>query len=233
MNLAIFDVDGTLLDNLASEDACYIAALCRGLGLQEVDTDWTAYEHVTDEGIAREVYRRAFGVDPSPALIAKTVDRFLTLLADAHAREPITPIAGAARMLLALPAHGWMPALATGAWSRAARFKLAAAGLSFEHLSLATAEDGPARVDIVRAAWANAATQCPATGAGATPFDRVVLVGDAAWDIAAARSLELPFVSRALGARADELRAQGAAVALANFLNVDAVLDALASAVLV
>jgi hypothetical protein len=28
MHLAVFDVDGTLLDNVASEDACYANALC-------------------------------------------------------------------------------------------------------------------------------------------------------------------------------------------------------------
>ena len=33
MNLAIFDVDGTLLDNMDSEEACYTEALRTGLGL--------------------------------------------------------------------------------------------------------------------------------------------------------------------------------------------------------
>ena len=43
-----------------------------------------------------------------------------TLLAEANAREPVRPIAGAADLLAVLPAQGWLPALATGAWERAA-----------------------------------------------------------------------------------------------------------------
>lgn len=230
MNLAIFDVDGTLLDNLAGEDACYVAALRQGLRLTELDADWAAYEHVSDEGIAQEAYCRAFGSNPSPALLAQTIDYFLMLLADAHACEPLTPIAGAARLLAVLPAHGWIPALATGAWNRAARFKLAAAGLSFKHLALATAEDGPARLNIVRAAWTRAATQCAATSVSPTPFERVVLIGDGVWDLATAQTLELPFVGRALGVGAEELRARGAVSLLANFMHVDAVLAALETA---
>src|SRR6476619_4948592 len=136
MNLAIFDVDGTLLDNLASEDACYVAALAAGLGLTKLDADWRTYTDVTDQGIAVEAYQRAFGLVPSPTRLAYTIEHFLMLLAEAHAREPIMPVVGAATLLTALPHHGWVPALATGAWSRAARFKLAASGISVDGVPL-------------------------------------------------------------------------------------------------
>ena len=56
--LAIFDVDGTLLDNMEVEDACYSAALREVLELPWLDTDWTHYEHVSDAAIAVEAYRR-------------------------------------------------------------------------------------------------------------------------------------------------------------------------------
>ena len=65
MKLAVFDVDGTLLDNLESEDVCYATALREGLGVTTLNTDWRTYEHVTDEGIAVEAYQRAFSVPPS------------------------------------------------------------------------------------------------------------------------------------------------------------------------
>lgn len=223
MKLAIFDVDGTLLDNLDSEDVCYATALQEGLGLASLDTNWRSYEHVTDEGVAVEAYSRAFGLAPNPERIAQTVDRFLALLADAHLRAPLRPVAGASELLHTLPTHGWLPALATGAWGRAARYKLAAAGLCVDALPLATAEDGPDRVAIAQTAWARARSVH-------SPFDRVVLVGDGVWDVAAARALGLPFVGRATGSRAHELCACGAANVLADFTDLDTVLSALETA---
>jgi len=224
MKLAIFDVDGTLLDNMESEEACYTAALREGFGLAALDTDWSTYEHVTDEGVAREAHQRAFGRAPSAERMAQTAEHFVTLLADAHARVPLEPIPGAAELLAALPEHEWIPALATGAWGRAARFKLAAAGLPIGLLSLATAEDGPARVAIARAAWARAVT-------GRATFERVVLVGDRVWDAAAAQALGVPFVGRASGERAAELRACGASVVLADYTDLGTVLAAFETAV--
>lgn len=223
MKLAIFDVDGTLLDNLASEDACYAAALREGLGLAELDTSWNTYEHITDEGVAREAYRRAFGIEPAAEQVAQTVEHFLTLLADAHARNPLMPVAGAPELLAALPVNGWLPVLATGAWRRAAQFKLRVARLPVDTIPLATAEDGPARVAIARAAWSRAASD-------SAPFDRVVLVGDGLWDLATAHTLDVPFIGRAVGERAATLRAGGATTVLANYARIDTVLTAFETA---
>lgn len=223
MRLAIFDVDGTLLDNLESEDACYASALRDGLGLPLLDTDWRTYEHVTDEGVAREAHERAFGYAPSADRIAGTIDRFVVLLADAHAASPLQPIAGAADLLTVLPQRGWLPALATGAWGQATRFKLAAAGLAVQHVPLATAEDGPARAAIVQAAWERALD-------GRAPFERVILVGDGVWDVATAQSLGLPFVGRATGERAVELLAYGTRHVLPDFSDIDQTISAFESA---
>jgi phosphoglycolate phosphatase-like HAD superfamily hydrolase len=224
VKLAIFDIDGTLLDNLESEDVCYAHALTEGLELRALDTDWRTYEHATDEGVAVEAYRRAHGKAPSSERMAHTVARFVTLLADAHRRTPLKPIAGTPDLLNALPDLGWTAALATGAWGNAARFKLAAAGLSIDRLPLATAEDGPARVAIVQAAWTRAVS-------GRPTFERVVLVGDAVWDVAAAQALGLPFVGRASGERAAELCARGATAVLADFTDPGEVIAAFETAV--
>jgi phosphoglycolate phosphatase-like HAD superfamily hydrolase len=224
MKLAIFDVDGTLLDNMENEEACFTAALRQGFGLTDLDTDWSSYEHVTDEGVAVEAHRRAFGLAPSAERIAQTVDRFVTLLADAHARVPLKPIAGAAELMAALPENGWMPVFATGAWGRAARFKLAAAGLPVDLTTLATAEDGPARVAIAQAAWARAL-------AGRLAFERVILVGDRSWDAATAEALGLPFEGRASGAGAADLRSHGLSAVLPDFTDFGAVLAAFETAV--
>ncbi len=63
MKLAIFDVDGTLLNNLASEDACFAKTVSEVLRLPALNTDWATYRHVTDGGIATEAYRRVYPTD--------------------------------------------------------------------------------------------------------------------------------------------------------------------------
>ena len=37
--LVVFDIDGTLLDNLATEDECYVQALRDGLALNAVSAE--------------------------------------------------------------------------------------------------------------------------------------------------------------------------------------------------
>lgn len=216
MNLAVFDIDGTLLDNLASEDECFERALREGLGLSALSLSWESYEHVSDQGIAVEAFQRQFGLLPSNEALARTVDLFVRLLEQAHSKQPIRAMAGANDLLAMLRERGWGIALATGAWRRAAEFKLAAAGIHAAGIPIATAEDGPARVAIVRVAIARAERCYAAT------CSRIVAIGDAVWDVHTARALALPFVGVAQGARADRLRAIGATRVIPDY---SAVLD--------
>jgi phosphoglycolate phosphatase-like HAD superfamily hydrolase len=126
------------------------------------------------------------------------------------------PVRGANHLLAMLRERGWGVALATGAWRRAAEFKLTAAGLDTGDVPRATAEDGPARVDIVNTAILRAERHYAST------FARIVMVGDGAWDVDTARALGLPFVGVAHGARADRLRTDGAMCIIPDF---SAVLD--------
>ncbi|HKS05932.1 MAG TPA: HAD family hydrolase [Gemmatimonadaceae bacterium] len=209
--LVVFDIDGTLLDNLEQEDACYSRALREGLGLREFSQDWASYHDVSDQGIAVEAYEREFGTTPSTAVIERTIDVFVDGLDRAHAVTPVRAVRGAAELLFALRREGWCYAFATGAWRRAAEFKLRAAGLPVDGVVKATSEDGPARSSIVRAAIARAEREIGGS------FPRIVSVGDAIWDVETARALALPFVGVGRGARADKLRDAGARHVLRDY----------------
>lgn len=227
MNLAIFDVDGTLLDNRACENACYAAALRDVLNLPTLDTEWDKYEHVSDAGIAVEAFRRRFGADPTSEQLSATITRFVALLeAACHANSSaITPIGGAAQILRAVAEQGWGVAIATGAWRRAAEFKLAVAGVDCTDVPLATSEDGPARAAII----ANARSLAEQRH-GVDRFFRLVSVGDATWDVRAARVLNIPFVGVGSGVRAERLHAAGARVVLEDFSDRARTFDALEQA---
>ena len=222
MNLAVFDVDGTLLDNLVNEDACYLRALREQLALPTLDTDWVQYENVSDDGIATEAYFRQFGQPLPVAKREATIGRFVELLQAVYRASPVSIMRGAPAMLAALESRGWAVALATGAWRRAADYKLGSAGLCVTGIPLATSEDGPARVAIVTSAIARAAARF-----GVKTFAHVVSIGDGVWDVNSARELALPFVGVGGGEQSDRLRFAGASHVLTDYYDVELALRAL------
>jgi beta-phosphoglucomutase-like phosphatase (HAD superfamily) len=221
--LVIFDVDGTLIDSMALEAACYGGALRAHLGLAFVDVDWSSYTEATDPGIVAELYRRHRGRPPAPRELAAFHDDFVAGLGAAIAADPasVAEIPGARRLLARLRAHPeFALAIATGAWRQPILLKLAAAAIAIDGLPFACADDAVERHRIVALAAARAAG----------PFARTVLVGDGAWDVAAARALGFGFVGVGHGGAAERLRAAGAATVLADFRDADALIDAVRTA---
>ena len=45
MHLAIFDVDGTLIESDAADNSCFLAAFEDTHGIREMNTDWSSYRY--------------------------------------------------------------------------------------------------------------------------------------------------------------------------------------------
>lgn len=181
---------------------------------------------MTDSAITSWFWRRHRGRPPDAEELVEFQQRFVALLTEELARAPqrFAAIPGAAALIPALRSAGWHAAIATGGWHASAMLKLRAGGLEAESLAMACANDAESREDIVRLAWRGAERQA------GTSFERVVSVGDAAWDVRTARSLGLPFVGIGTGQAAARLRAAGATTILPHFDDPSAVLAALRSA---
>jgi beta-phosphoglucomutase-like phosphatase (HAD superfamily) len=179
MPLALFDIDGTLTASNEIDSICFADAFRDVFGFS-INTDWGAYEHTTDRGIATEALRRAgHSADESALTLHRT--RFLELL-DAR-MQSLDEIPGARTFLAELLTRGWRIALCTGAWSDSARLKLARAGLPTD-LPLASCDAEISREGILRRGIELA---------GGTD-DIIVSFGDAPWDVRAAANLGLPFI---------------------------------------
>ena len=215
LNLAIFDLDGTLLDTNAVDSDCFVAAWRDELGIDCSDADWSSFAHVTDGGIAEELLTRA-GIGDREDALRRVQRRFIQLLEHAAAADvaAFRPIRGARELIDHLPRVGWQVAVATGAWKASAEVKLRAAGMT--GVPLAACDGAASRDQIVLQAMKIAGYQ---TGA------RVVLLGDAPWDVQTARRLSLPFVG--VGAHRERLIEAGATEVLADFGDVEEVLAAL------
>jgi len=67
-------------------------------------------------------------------------------------------------------------------------------------------------------------------GDGGRQLKRIVLVGDAEWDVTTARRLSLPFIGIGRGEKRERLLQSGAAHVLTDYLDFDAFAAALESA---
>jgi phosphoglycolate phosphatase-like HAD superfamily hydrolase len=110
--------------------------------------------------------------------------------------------------------------LATGGWGESARTKLRHAGIEFDDFAFTSADDAPARTDIMKACW-----KCVADRG--VPITETVYVGDGVWDAEASRTLGWQFVGIGDGTRAERLKGAGAREVFADFRDHQAVLAAL------
>jgi len=225
MKLVLFDVDGTLLDNVGEDDARYLRAFDAAFGIRGIDTDWSRYPSATDSSIARELLARHFGRPAADDEIGRARAAYVAELhaAVASGEGVGRPMRGVEKALAALSERGWSAARATGGWRAWALLKLERSRLPVMSLPGAFADDHLTREGIATIARERAEA---AAGRAAT---RVVYVGDATWDVKACAALGLPFVGIATGGRADRLRRAGATTVLADF--TEGFLDALDAAV--
>lgn len=208
MNLALFDVDGTLLDSSGVHTAGMIHLLEKHFGIRIDRIDWGSFEHVTDTFVVSELFRRHLGREPETEEIHAYRESYVGLLDALRKERPgvFREIPGARAALRALSAQeDWAVALATGGSRKAALSKLRWAGFEVDHLPGGFAEDGLSRQEILTAAIASASTHHRIE-----TFERIVSVGDGLWDLTTARQMNLEFVAIASGGNREQLEAAGA-----------------------
>jgi beta-phosphoglucomutase-like phosphatase (HAD superfamily) len=212
-HLVVFDVDGTLTQTMGIDGRCYAQALGEHLGAP-IDTEWGRYRLVTDPGIAAEAFERRHGRAPRADEMVAIRERFLSLLRATE--EPVREVPGAAALLRKLRGRADVAAaIATGAWSDSALWKLHRAGIPVDGLVIATGDDAPSREEILRIAMRRA-----------EPFARATYVGDGPWDVAASRATGIGFVGIACDGGAERLNAAGASTVLPDLRDKDRFLKA-------
>ena len=217
--LAVFDIDGTLVD---SRDSIFQAATeaSRALGLPEPE-----YDRVRRiVGLSLPVALRQL----EPQLDDHELDRFveafkavfLRMNTDPDFHEPLYD--GVEDSLRRLKRDGWRLALATGQSRRGVARNLARAGWADLFLSSHCAEDGPGKPDpaMLRAAM-TACDACPAT---------TVMIGDTSHDIEMAVAAGAAPLGVAWGFHTPEEQvAAGAFHVAADMPDLDAALDRFAA----
>jgi phosphoglycolate phosphatase-like HAD superfamily hydrolase len=225
MNLAVFDIDGTLTRTNEVDGRCFEQALADSYGITGIDNDWGSYSHTTDSAITTELFRRQFGRPPDAGEVSTFRRCFLSLLKECLAANPESfgEVPGASDMLSRLSREpGWAITFATGGWPESAALKLQAVHISLSDFPHASAEDGCSREEIIQVAIGRALVR-----QHQNTFARIVSIGDAVWDLRTAKNLELDFIGITSDGTAMALSQAGATRVFEDFRDYDAFRDSL------
>jgi len=228
MNLAIFDIDGTLTETDQVDDICFVQALADSHSITEISTDWAGYPHTTDSAIMFHLFQEKFNRAPDEAELLKFKSCFASCLQDYRGKDSslFAEIVGASLMLGLLSREPeWRVAIASGGWRVSATFKLKVAGIEADDLPAAFADDGFSREEILHAAVSRAQVLYQQRH-----FARVVSIGDGLWDVRTARNLKFPFLGVGRGEGEIKLRRAGATHVLEDFADYSQVLRCLVEA---
>lgn len=205
--LAVFDVDGTLVDSQHNIVASMVRA-CERNGLAAP---------------APETIRRIIGLslleavttllpDTAPELVLRVVEEYKKGFQELRARadhfEPLFP--GVMEALDTLEAGGWTLAVATGKSRRGLLMMIERHGLTGRFVSLQTADDNPGKPH-------PAMLRRAIDEAGARPAE-AVMIGDTSYDMQMGRSAGVRAIGVAWGYHAPaELLAAGADLVVENY----------------
>jgi phosphoglycolate phosphatase-like HAD superfamily hydrolase len=215
----MFDVDGTLTNSNDVDSQCYVQAMSEFLGIT-INSEWSHYRHVTDSGIASELFDQQQRGQQDIAFVQR---RFISLLRQSLINEPscCRQIVGAGAFLKHLrKTTGIAIGLATGSWAESARIKLLHAGLHIDGLAFASADDAESRTEIMMRCLQRAAKS-----ADIDQFNAITYIGDGAWDVQAAISLGWQFIGIGSGFDAERLRNSGASHIFEDFNNYHAIMQ--------
>jgi phosphoglycolate phosphatase-like HAD superfamily hydrolase len=213
--VAVFDLDGTLVESMAVDEVCFVAVAEAALG-DRVPADWLDDRDRTDTSLFRRIWRLAGRPDPTWETMRSAEREMASALHRAlrDAPQRCRAVAGGAAVIQRLRAAGWLVAVATGSWRASAQLKLAHAGLPEVHL--VTASEESARPALIARAVREVLTQSPPRQRR-MQSRKVVYVGDGPWDVAAASAAGTGFLGRGRGAGALALREAGARVVVDDF----------------
>ena len=228
MQLLIFDLDGTLTDTTDVDSHCYVRAWHEAFGIDKVNGNWGSYEHVSDEAVARQLFETHFGrsgTNTEMTELKNTLSRCLEQAADEDSSQ-FAEITGARDLINTIKAaDDWCAAVGTGAWRVSAELKIQHAGLPLNGILVATAEDGPTRVEIV-----SAAKRRVESAIRAESLNDTVLIGDGVWDVQVAKTLGHAFIGVGTGQNARTLKEAGAPIVIEDYRDAGLFFDACGTA---
>ena len=180
----LFDIDGTLLQSAAIDDALYREAVRQTLGDVRLRPSLHDYQAITDTGVLGEILSDN-DIPGDPLDEVRSI--FVQLLEQhVYAHGPFVEIPGASDFLRRLgTSSDHAVAFATGGWRESAMLKLDSAGLVWNGWPLASSNDHHERTSIMEIALSQLGGS----------FETITYFGDGPWDRDACLALGWDFVA--------------------------------------
>ena len=215
----LFDIDGTLLDTHGFGREAFIRGLAHVTGARD-ELDYVSFAGNTDRNVLDQVMAHR-NLRLAEADIQRIFARIAAELRELLQANPSREIAGARRFLRHLVAEGTALGLVTGNIRACAYLKLGSVGFDRYFGFGGFGDEHAERAKIAQAALAAAQAAGIDVAAGA-----ICLVGDTPYDVAAGRAVGIPVIGVATGKYgAEALRLAGATLTVADYSDLDGLLD--------
>jgi phosphoglycolate phosphatase-like HAD superfamily hydrolase len=228
MNLAVFDVDGTLTDTVQADNECLVRVFEEEFETR-IQPVWSNFKHATDSGVSEELFINKYHRTPTREEILAIKKHFMDIIRSALNISPymFKEIKGATDAIKRLKKSAeWDVAITSGGWTDSAILKQKNIDIDFRDLAFATADDSVDRSEILKISIYRSQQLY-----GVRQYEKIVYIADCPWDVEAARKIQISFLGRCKDEKdLDALVKAGAKKIIEDFNNFDLLLKLLEEA---
>ncbi len=221
--LIIFDIDGTLLYSNRIDSQCFADTYEKVYQSKFPSIDWSNYPHVTDDTIFRTVIQNHFQREATSDEMHYFQNEFVASIQVKREEQPheFKEVPNARKTIEHLLENDvYEVGIATGGWRRPAMVKLNHIGIPTANLHMSFADGNPTREDIINGVFQQ-------TNAKKMSFEKIVYVGDAAWDVKTTRNMNIPFIGIRREGDADFLKQFGAETVIKDYKDINLFLSSI------